>query len=75
VTLEVQSLCLYSECLCVSSPLRFCPWVGAFNIEVSYYATNLGCKDLSIACANIIYIRTLSSLEENLKMTSRGRNM
>jgi len=28
VTLEVQSLCLYSGCLCVSSSLRFYPWVG-----------------------------------------------
>jgi len=29
VTLEVQVLCLYSGCLCGSSPLRFYPWVGA----------------------------------------------
>ena len=47
----------------------------AFNIEVNYYATKLGCRDLSITCVHIIYSRTLSSLEDNLKMASRGRNM
>jgi len=32
-------------------------------------------RDLSITCAHIIYSRTLSSLEDNLKMASKGRNM
>ena len=46
----------------------------AFNIEVKYYPTKPGCRDLSVTCAHIIYSRTLSSLEDNLKMASRGRN-
>ena len=47
----------------------------AFHIEVTYYATKPGCRDLSITCAHNIYSRTLRSLEDNLKMASRGRNM
>ena len=47
----------------------------ALNINIKYYATKPGCRDLSITCAHIIYSRTLSSLEDNLKVASRGRNM
>jgi len=47
----------------------------SIHIEVNYYATKPGCRDLSITCARIIYSRTLSSLEDNLKMASRGGNM
>ena len=47
----------------------------ALNIAVNYYATQPGCIDLSITCAHIIYSRTLSSLEVNLKVASMGRNM
>ena len=47
----------------------------ALNIVVNYYTTKPGCRDLSITCTHIIYSRTLSSLEDNLKMASRGQNM
>ena len=47
----------------------------SFNIEIKYYAIKPGCRDLSITCAHNIYSRTLSSLEDNLKMASKGRNM
>ena len=33
------------------------------------------CRDLFITCAHNVYSRTLSSLEDNLKMASKGRNM
>jgi len=48
-------------------------WAG--HVALNYYATKSGCRDLPITCAHIIYSRTLSSLEDNLKMASRGRNM
>ena len=47
----------------------------ASNIEITYYAIKPGCRDLSIMCAHNICRKTLISLEDNLKMASRGRNM
>ena len=46
-----------------------------FSTDVTYYATKPRCTDLSITCAHIIYSRTISSLEDNLKMASKGQNM
>jgi hypothetical protein len=40
-----------------------------------YYAVKPGCRDLAIMCAHNTYSRTLSALEDNLKVTSKGRNM
>jgi len=40
-----------------------------------HYAIRPVCRDLCTTCAHNVYSRTLSSLEDNLKMASKGRNM
>ena len=44
------------------------------HIEVTLRNMAL-CRDICITCAHNVYSRTLSSLEDNLKMVSKGRNM
>ena len=56
-------------------------WRHAFNIEVTYYATKPGCRDLSTTCAHNIYIyiyiyvysRTLSSLPHGYRRRGRPK--
>jgi len=40
-----------------------------------HYAIRPVCRDLCITCAHNAYSRTLSSLEDDMKMASKGRNM
>ena len=45
------------------------------RIQKLHYAIRSVCRDLCITWAHNVYSRTLSSLQDNLKMASKGRNM
>jgi len=46
-----------------------------YHIWKLHYTIRPVCRDLCTTCALNVYSRTLSSLEDNLKMASKGRNM
>ena len=48
-------------------------WLEA--LQCQWLVSRPVCRDLCTTCALNVYSRTLSSLEENLKMASEGRNM
>ena len=57
--------------LCVHEPLG----TAYHHILKLHYAIRPVHRDLCTTCTHSVYSRTLSSLEDNLKMASKGRNM
>ena len=72
MTLDVRSLACGDRDMCEN---------GGELIRHNYTLGKLAipnkaiCRDLSTTCAHNLYSRNLSSLEENLKIASIGRNM
>jgi len=71
---ELKKVLLYT--LCAHVVQRSVHTVTAYHhMWKLHYAIRPVCRDLCTTCAHNVYSRTLSSLEDNLKMASKGRNM